>query len=281
MPKYKIMYIVIGVICVIAIIAGIYVQFFVKDQDKNNLILPTLNVAGNEEVPEKTQEEIKSQLLNIFDNKFSAGTYDISTIAKTNTNRDVVYSAYEINKQEENYEVDIYLPYINISGDVSSGFNKITQSVFADKANEILNGENEEKTIYSVYYTAHINGNILSVAIQSNLKVGNNPQRVIIQTYNYNLATGEEVKLTDLLSSKNILQSEAHKKITEVVQKAKQASDALVQSGYSVYNRDLTSTIYQISNINTYLLGKNGDLYIIFPYGNNNYTSEMDVVWFE
>ena len=41
---------------------------------------------------------------------------------------------------------------------------------------------------------------------------------------------------------------------------------------------DKASPIYQIENIHTFFLGSNGDLYIIFAYGNNNYTSEMDII---
>ncbi len=281
MPKYKIMYIVIGVICAIAIIIGIYVQFFVQDQDKNNLILPTLNVLGGDEQTEKTQEEIKAQFMGLFTNQFLLENNSNINITKLDNTKDIVYTAYESHEQNENYEVDIYLPVINISADIPINFNNNTQSIFANKAAEILSNQNTEKTIYSVYYTANITGNILSVAIESNLKVGNNPQRVIVQTYNYNLLTGEEVKLVDLLASKNILRSDAHKKIMDVVQKADDNAKKLLESGYSVYSRDLTSSIYQINNINTFFLGKSGDLYVIFPYGNNNYTSEMDVVWFE
>lgn len=280
MPKYKIMYIVIGVICAIAIIIGIYVQFFVREEDKNNLIMPDLNII-DEEVPEKTNEEIKTQFLSLFDNNFTSGTYNTNNIVKLDNTKELVYTVHEIKKQTENYEVDIYLPAINISGEVPTKFNDITQTIFANKASEILYGTGVEKTIYSVYYTAHIVGNILSVAIQSNLKVGNNPQRVIVQTYNYNLETGEEAKFTDVLSNKNIVQSEAHNKILEVVKKGKDDAQKLSQSGYTVYSRDLSNSMYQIANITTYFLGEDNDLYVIFPYGNNNYTSEMDVVWFE
>ena len=70
-------------------------------------------------------------------------------------------------------------------------------------------------------------------------------------------------------------------KINEVVQKASEDAQILVQSGYTAYNRDLSSTIYLLSNLSTYFLGQNGDLYIIFAYGNQNYTSDMDIIWYE
>ena len=102
-----------------------------------------------------------------------------------------------------------------------------------------------------------------------------------MQTYNYNLATGEEVKLEEILSQKNLVQSEVQNKINETIQKAKQEAEIMVQSGYPVYNRDLTSEIYKLSNISNYCLGPNGNLYIIFAYGNQNHTSAMDIVLYE
>ncbi len=158
----------------------------------------------------------------------------------------------------------------------------MTQTIFVNKAAEILNSQNTtNKVIYSVSYAGFINGDILSLVIQSTLKEGNNPQRVIVQTYNYDMATGEEVKLVDLLAKRNIIQSEASKKINSTIQKAKEDAQTLVQSGYIVYNRDLNNKMYQLANITTYFLGAEGELYIIFAYGNNNFTSEMDIVLYE
>ena len=132
------------------------------------------------------------------------------------------------------------------------------------------------------YIDGNKRGNdILSLAINATLKEGSNPQRVIVQTYNYNLATGEEVKLEEILSQKNLVQSEVQNKINETIQKAKQEAEIMVQSGYPVYNRDLTSEIYKLSNISNYCLGPNGNLYIIFAYGNQNHTSAMDIVLYE
>lgn len=281
MPKYKIMYIIIGVVCVIALIAGIYVQFFVREQDKNNLIMPDFNFTGKNEAQEKTAEEIKTQFLNLFTNEFQKGTYNTNNINKLDSTKDIIYTAVEMKEKTDDYEVDVSLPVMNISGEVPAKFNNLTQTIFANKASEIIGGPNTQKTIYSVYYTAYVNGDILSLVIQSNLKIGNNPQRVIVQTYNYNLSTGEEVRLADILANKNIIQSDAHNKIIKVVTKAKEDAQTLVQSGYVVYNRDLSDKMYKIENVSTYCLGPNGELYIIFAYGNNNYTSEMDIVLYE
>lgn len=281
MKNPKVLYILIGIFCILAIIAGIYAQFFVKEEDKNNVILPTLNREEENTVAEKTSEEIKTQLSNLFTNVLNTGDYDTSNIEKINTEKDIVYSAYDISENKDNYEIDIHLPVINIKGDVPASFNNITQNIFANKASEIMNDKSKNKVIYGINYTAHINGDILSVIIEGNLKEADNPQRIIIQTYNYNLATGEKVEIADILSQKNLIQSEVQNKINSTIEKAKEEAEILVQSGYTVYNRDITNEIYKLENVSNYFLGQNGNLYIIFAYGNQNYTSEMDIILYE
>lgn len=278
MKNQKLIFILVGAFCVFALIAGIYTQFFVE-KSENDTQDPTNNI--NNDIKPKTQEEIKTQLSNLFTNELISNNYDVTNLQKRNESKDIVYSAYDIQKQEENYEVDIHLPVVNIKGDVPTEFNKTTQSIFANKASEILNNKYTEKVIYSVDYISYVNDNILSLVIKSTLKQGNNPQRVIVQAYNYNLETGEKVQLVDVLAKRNIIQSDCQNKIHEIVTKAQEEAQVLVQSGYTVYNRNLSDSMYQISNISTFFLGKNEELYIIFAYGNQNFTSEMDVVLYE
>lgn len=280
MKNPKILYILISILCFLAIIAGIYAQFFVEKTDNDNVIPPVENQTGEDDTTEKTSEEIKSEFTNLFTNVLNSNNYDTSNVAKIVDDKDIIYSAYDITESTDNYEVNIHLPVINISGEIPANFNNITQTVFADKASEVLKNTGD-KIIYQINYVAYINGDILSLAINATLKEGSNPQRVIVQTYNYNLATGEEVKLEEILSQKNLVQSEVQNKINETIQKAKQEAEIMVQSGYPVYNRDLTSEIYKLSNISNYCLGPNGNLYIIFAYGNQNHTSAMDIVLYE
>ena len=279
MKNQKLIFILIGAFCVLALIAGVYTQFFVKSKNNNNTQNSENNI--NNEIKVKTQEETKSQLLSLFTNEIITNDYDETNLQKKDASKSIVYSAYDIQKQEENYELDVHLPVINIKNTVATDFNKMTQSIFVNKASDILNNKYTEKVIYSVDYIAYINDSILSLVIKSTLKQGSNPQRVIVQTYNYNLKTGEKVQLVDVLAKKNIIQSDCQNKIREVVTKAQEEAQVLVQSGYTVYNRNLSDSMYQVSNISTFFLGKNKELYIIFAYGNQNFTSEMDIVLYE
>ena len=279
MKNQKLIFILVGAFCVLALIAGIYAQFFVGSSNNNNIQNPDNSI--NNEIKPKTQEEIKSQLNSLFTNEIISNDYDETNLQKRDASKGIVYSAYDIQKQEGNYELDVHLPVININDSVATDFNKMTQSIFANKASEILNNKYTEKVIYSVDYISYVNDNILSLVIKSTLKQGNNPQRVIVQAYNYNLETGEKVQLVDVLAKRNIIQSDCQNKIHEIVTKAQEEAQVLVQSGYTVYNRNLSYSMYQISNISTFFLGKNEELYIIFAYGNQNFTSEMDVVLYE
>ena len=279
MKNQKLIFILVGAFCVLALIAGIYAQFFVGSSNNNNIQNPDNSI--NNEIKPKTQEEIKSQLNSLFTNEIISNDYDETNLQKRDASKGIVYSAYDIQKQEGNYELDVHLPVININDSVATDFNKMTQSIFANKASEILNNKYTEKVIYSVDYISYVNDNILSLVIKSTLKQGNNPQRVIVQAYNYNLETGEKVQLVDVLAKRNIIQSDCQNKIHEIVTKAQEEAQVLVQSGYTVYNRNLSDSMYQISNISTFFLGKNEELYIIFAYGNQNFTSEMDVVLYE
>ena len=114
--------------------------------------------------------------------------------------------------------------------------------------------------------------------IKATIKEGDNPQRVIVQTYNYNLETDESVTLKSLLKDRDIDETVVENRIKTVVQNASKNANELINSGYTVYQRNENDEMYQIDNINNFIEGPNGELYIIFAYGNNNYTSEMDII---
>lgn len=278
-----IIFILIGVFCVLVIIAAIYAQFVATDYDDIG-DEPTINVGNNNNTGverEKNQDEIKTQFNGLFTNTVNAGGYDLSTVDKLYDDRDIVYSAYTINESNDNYEINVNLPVVNIAGDVVSEFNGITQELFADKAAEVMNSVNAYKTIYNVDYAVFINNGILSVAIKSLLKEGNNPQRTIVQTYNYDLQTGERVEIGRILSNLGLTTDEVQNKIREIVNEAAEAANILEQSGYSVFKRNLEDSMYNMNNLTTYMLGPSNELYIIFAYGNRNFTSEMDIVLYE
>lgn len=276
MKNPKIMYILISAFCVFAIIAGIYAQFI----DNNN---NTSSQNVQNEILEKSQEEIKDEFNEFFTNTLNLNGFDTTGIQKINNENDIVYSIYEIEETSDAYEVKMSIPVINIKNELTTTLNQVTQANFVNKANEILQKtDTENKTIYTIDYVAYVNSNILSLIIRSTLKEGTSAQRVIIQTYNYNLATNTEATLVDLINIKKLNKDEVNDKIIEVVTKANEEDEALQDMGYNqIFVRDLTSDMYNVDNTSSYFLGPNEELYIIYPYGNNEFTSKMDIVLFE
>ena len=51
----------------------------------------------------------------------------------------------------------------------------------------------------------------------------------------------------------------------------------LKQLGYNIYDRDISSDIYNIENTTEFYL-TGSELYLIYAYGNDSQTSEKDLV---
>lgn len=283
MKGRNILYIVISAICIVAIIVGVYYQIFGDKNANTNTENNEQNIIIDENgviEPEVLKEEFNS----LFDNSFNDQGYDTSSITKIAglEEQDVIYAAYNIKEEkDEKYSVNINLPVFNVQGDVATEFNNTTQTIFANKANEVL-GNSQVYTIYDVEYTAYLNENILSLVIKSTLKEGNNPQRIIAQTYNYDITTGQKVSLNDVLEQRGISTKEVNKTIEKQVEEANKraeaVSTALAQTGQAVYKRDINNAMYVTDNVNYFFIGLDGQIYIIYPYGNSNFTSEMDVI---
>ncbi len=280
MKTPKTLYILISIFCVFAIVAGIYSQFFEKKANNGNLI-----TGDNKKntITEESLDTIKEKFGQIFTNTINLNGFDDSNISKINSEKAIVYTAYDVVKNEKSYEMNIKVPVVNIKNEVGNSFNTLTQSIFVNKANEIMSSTNQtSKTIYRLEYAGYINDNILSVVIRSNLKEGTKAQRVMVQTYNYNLTTGQNVTLDDLIQKKSLDKNNVEKKIKAVITEADNQSKTIQNAGYSVdFSRDLSSGIYSVEKSTTFFLGEDEKLYIIYAYGNQNYTSEMDVVLFE
>lgn len=278
MKNPKIMYILIILFCIFAIVAGVWAQITEGDDE--------VDIANREQqntIEEKTQDELKSEFALLFTNTLNLGSFDTTGIAKINAEQNIVYEAINLEENNDRYEMNLHIPVINVRSELSNQLNQTTQTIFINKANEIIQDTDSTiKTIYSIDYVAFVNSNILSLVIRSTLKEGDSAQRIIVQTYNYNLTTNQEATLVDLLTLKRLNRGEVNNKILEVVTAADEADKALEAMGYNqVYIRDLASDIYTVDNAGAYFLGPNGELYIIYAYGNGEFTSKMDIVFFE
>ena len=268
--KLKIFYIVIIAICVIAIISAIIIQVQKNNEEKNVNNLPVID----EENLGGYQEEFDS----IFENKVNYLENNSYRIEKIQQDEDLIYSGYQIQEKRLNtYELDVDIPYININNSVVEEFNKQIVEVFENKAKSVLNSTSGD-VVYTVKYCAYVSNNILSLVIRSTLKEGMNPQRDIVQTYNYDLTNQREYTVDEILEAKGITKREANQKIQEEIQRVQKNVEELQKLGYNIYSRDPQDDMYSINNVTEYFLGKDNAFYIIYAYGNQNLTDEMDIV---
>ncbi len=284
MKKPKVLYILITLFCIFAIIAGIYAQFIETNNEGENIASGTQTNTNTNENPavSDSQTEIKARFSNLFTNTLNLGEFDTTGIQKINGNEEIVYTIVNMQQNTDKYELNMHIPAINIKSNLATTLNNSTQTTFINKANEIIaDTESTVKTIYSIDYVAYVNDNILSLIIRSTLKEGSSAQRIMIQTYNYNLTSNTEESLLDLITLKMINRDDVNDKIMEVVTEANEEAQILQSMGYSeTYVRDLQSSIYNIDGARVYFLGPNRELYIIYPYGNSEFTSAMDIVLF-
>ena len=50
--------------------------------------------------------------------------------------------------------------------------------------------------------------------------------------------------------------------------------------GYAVNVRDSNCDEYKIENSQNFFIGEKGYLFVVYPYGNKEFTSEMDIIIF-
>ncbi len=265
--KLKIIYISIISVCILAVLITVIVQI-VTNIDSNEP--PS---ASNERV-----NKYKDMFNEIFENKVNYLENNSYRIDRIDSNQEIVYTGYrDKNNKISDYNLDVNIPYINIQNEVIKGFNDEIRDVFEQKAKDILNTQ-RQNIIYSVNYCAYVTNNILSLVIRSNLKEGENPARDIIQTYNYDLINQQEVSFEDLLELKSVSRLDASRTINAEIKEIENEVKNMSELGYNLYPRNSNDEIYDIDNISEYFIGEDNALYVIFAYGNQNNTSEMDIV---
>lgn len=278
MDKRYYIYLAIVIICIIAIGIGVYAQIFYPNSENDVLMIGRDNnaiIQANE-----AEEEAKSNFNTMFTNTLEYTTQNIVNKAvRRYSNKELVYTSNQYIKEEKDkYELNVNIPYLNIVSDNADKINAQIEQIFVSKLSQIVSAQQIDYTIYNIDYVAYVNSNIISLVIKATLKEGNNPQRVIITTYNYNTDNGNIVTLDELLNLKQINKSSLQNKINKEIEEKSKNSEDLSNIGYSVYKRNPDDNMYKLENTTTYFLANNGYIYIIYPYGNNNNTSEYDLI---
>ena len=275
--KLWIIYAVIFVICV----AGIAISLSKIEYFEDENLERAFGFIDKEAQKEEEYNELKTEFDTIFTNQIENLQQGNLEIQKINKDYDIVVTAYNSKEEKENCTIDVAIPYINVNHQSAKDFNKKVDEIYKQKTESLKNQISTFDIIYTVQYKAYIQNNILSVAIRSEYKEGNKSQKTIVNTFNYNVVEQRVVTIDEMLKIKNLNNTDATKKIRDEIKSIQEQNQALINEGYSLYNRDYKSSKYDITNCKQFLYGKNGMLYVIFPYGNEEDTSEMDVVIFE
>ena len=271
--KQLIIYISIIIVCIICVIIAFYVQFYARI-DLGRLV----GIDREQKFGQKTEEQtlaLETEFDQIFTNSLT-NVENQGDNKKKDNSKELVYVDLEKKETKLNsYDLEVHIPKINVDSPIIDEYNQDIQS-FIDKTNEVLESENQN-IIYTVDYVANVQDGILSLMIKSNLKEGSNAQRVIVETYNYDLRNNKEISLEEVLAIEYLDKNDVQNRIdTKIAQEQRQVED-LKDLGYNIYNRDTSSEQYKVENSKYFYLTDNV-LYIIYPYGNENYTSEMDLV---
>ena len=270
--KAVIIYTVSIITCIIAvIIAGLSIYYGSDELDR------LITIGGSS----LTQADEEYQLLvsnfdDIFQNHLEEYRTDVS-IQKIDEAQEIVYTYYTKEENKKNsYDMNINIPYINIDNETIAAYNEEIKQTYEQKAESTLQTENEN-IIYTLQYEATIENDILSLIIRANLKEGSSAQRLIVQTFNYDLRNNKEITLEEMISLKQLNANDVQNKIDAEITSQHQRVEDLRSLGYGVFERNPENEMYKIENSQDFFV-KDGNIYIIYAYGNENMTSEMDLV---
>ena len=275
-PRKIIFFVVLVLICILALSIGIYAQFFYKYAATDPFLIG-INLGA-----EKTKEEyalLEANFNGLFTNELKVNSDNLN-VNKIQGNSDVIYTGYDLKNEDETYySIDLKLPVININTSNVKEINQKIKTDFHEKANSYMR-QKEVNVVYSVDYAAYINEQIISIVVKASLKEGDNPEKIIVKTYNYNILEDKEVTLEDLIKYKGTDISFVQDTINAEIKTAYDNAVIISEQFGLMYERDLKSDIYKVENTENYFLTQDGYVYIVYSYGNNEYTNVVDVIIF-
>ena len=269
-------FLVLLLICILALSIGIYTQFFYKYTATDPFLIG-INLGA-----EKTKEEyamLEANFNALFTNELKVNSEELD-VNKIQGNNDIVYTGYNLKNEDETYySIDVKVPVININTDIAKEINSEIKKEFHDKASTYMR-QTEQNVVYSTDYAAYINEQILSIVIKASVKEGENPEKIIIKTYNYNILEDKKVSFEDMIKYKGTDSKIVQEKINDEIKTAHDNAIIIAEQFGNMYNRDLNSEIYKVENTENYFLTQDGYVYVVYSYGNNEYTNVVDVIIF-
>ena len=223
------------------------------------------------------EELLKAEFQNLFQNKLEKSSEIEISDKKIHDEKEIIYTKYKFHETKENrYTVDIDIPYINLDNEFAKKYNQEIEKIFVEKAKNVLQKE-EGNAIYSVKYEATREEYVLYLMIYSDLKENTSAQRVIIQTYQYDLEERKEISLGELIDKKQLDRKNIQEKIKKEIKEEQKKVEDLKALGYTIFERNVENDMYKIEFTEEFFV-RDGKLYLIYAYGNDNLTSELDVI---
>ena len=193
--------------------------------------------------------------------------------------KDKVYIAQSLTDDAlGKYKIDVRIPMLSIRTDIANRINSEITGTFAKKMLDLISKNNAVYSFYNISFYTAINDDILTLAIKCGLKEGGTAQRQIIKTYNYDMKNEKILTLDEVIEKYNLDREDIQKQINEEVKRKAEKAEEIESSGFNIYKRVVNDTIYKIENTQEFMLDESRNLYIIYPYGNNNITGEMDLI---
>lgn len=247
MRRKKTLLLIISSVIAILIIAIILVLVLRKKPKE---------VDVEEKIDVETLESEFSQLFNNEENEFIKTLYNI------------------VEEKSGEYKIQANIPYIVTQKQIDSKINKEINDLFVNLLLQTIR-ENENYTILNIDYSTDISDNILSLAVKCILKKGSNAQRTVIKTYNYDIENQKELEIVELISTEK--QQTIQNQIKQKIEKEINKEETIAKQYPNIYRRNKESDIYILENATEFYI-KDNVLYIIYCYGNNSYTSEIDLI---
>ena len=262
-----IVYSVIIFICIISIIAVLYIQFF------DGKIVETVGTLKGKS--DYDYNNLRAEFNELFTNNIQNEDEKYQNKKEIIT-KDLVYTGFKLNENSvADYDIQVEIPYINLKGSKIEEYNNEIKSIFEEKAKSIKNTKNKRST-YGVQYASYLQDGILSLAIKAEIQEGTSAQRTIIKTYNYDLENDKSITFEELLKQKNVDIKYAQDRIDKEAQAGEKKSQDYKAMGYDIYERKADDKMYKVENIEEFYF-HDGTIYAIFAYGNDKFTNEVDV----
>lgn len=252
----KILIAIIATILVLLIVLVTTIFIVIKNKNKNE-------TENNNIVEEKIDKE---KLETDFKQPFLNEETEYVKI-RTNVEKSIVGK----------YDVQAYIPKIDIEGEEAENINNEIYRLAANIINEAAKVEKYSK--YDMEYTSFVNNDILSLVVRFTVKEEDNPRRIIIKTYNYDLKEDKQIKLSNITNKDQ--RSEIEKAIMDKIEEENKLAEKTISLGYNAYVRDTKNSIYKIENATEFFIGNDNILYIVYAYGNQDYTDIVDLIMYK